>query len=206
MVVAPRVTPLHLVVSLLLADTGRPFWLGGCVCVCVSSKAFSKQKCSKWLSETLVDSNHNLYKIFTLQTLWHKPLTSVNPPSYWRGYFFVFTSWTLHIHKISHTLVIYVKCHYHNKVVWSDIRRSIQDVKQYSCNISFIISRVLSVHRRIHTGEKHYSWDFCEKAFRTSSDFVVHKGIHKGRRLYSCNACEKAFCSSGELTVHKRII
>ena len=54
MVIALRVTPLHLFSLLLLADTGRTI-LVVWVCVCVRSKAFSKQ--------------YN--RIFTIQTHTH---------------------------------------------------------------------------------------------------------------------------------------
>ncbi len=39
----------------------------------------------------LVESNHKLYKIFTIQTLWHKSLMSVNLPSYGEAIFFFCT-------------------------------------------------------------------------------------------------------------------
>ena len=58
---------------------------------------------------------------------------------------------------------------------------------------------------RIHTNEKPYECDVCEKRFRHSGTLRVHKRIHTNEKPYECDVCEKAFRESGNLKEHMRI-
>ena len=51
----------------------------------------------------------------------------------------------------------------------------------------------LQTHMRIHTNEKPYECDVCERSFRHSNALKDHMRIHTNEKPYECDVCEKRF-------------
>ncbi|CAH0746873.1 unnamed protein product [Bemisia tabaci] len=74
-----------------------------------------------------------------------------------------------------------------------------------SKEVGFMSFGLLKNHERLHTGQRPFKCDSCEKSFRSRKSLRQHKLKHSNLRNYECNFCTKRFKTKGTLKVHLKI-
>lgn len=73
------------------------------------------------------------------------------------------------------------------------------------CGKVFYNEQNLKIHERIHTGDKPYKCDMCEKSFTQSSSLSTHKkGVHcsESEPRISCDICKRTYKTTNSLRTH----
>ncbi|CAF1147882.1 unnamed protein product [Rotaria sordida] len=66
-------------------------------------------------------------------------------------------------------------------------------------------SSSLNTYCRIHSGEKPYIYEICQKSFIASSNFYYHRMTYNSSKPHQCLQCSKTFVTPGDLRYHIHI-
>ena len=92
-----------------------------------------------------------------------------------------------------------------NLTVHERIHTGEKPFKCKHCDRSFARKSVLLSHERTHTGEKPFKCKQCDKSFSDKSALIKHERLHTGEKPFKCNNCDKSFALRSHLVRHQRI-
>lgn len=71
--------------------------------------------------------------------------------------------------------------------------------------MGIIIIIFITGHMKLHTGEKPYLCEICNRRFRQLGNYKTHMMTHSGEKPYTCGICGKKFRQFGNLRGHMYI-
>lgn len=86
------------------------------------------------------------------------------------------------------------------------------DMELYSCEAcdfkTPILSRLLNTHMKIHSDERNYKCETCDKAFKNAKQLKNHRAVHNEvqRVVQKCELCDRLFTNKKYLRNHVKSV
>ncbi|GFU31962.1 hypothetical protein NPIL_149081 [Nephila pilipes] len=71
------------------------------------------------------------------------------------------------------------------------------------CSYTSSFSGSIKKHMAVHTGDRPYVCDTCQKSFTQKENLKRHLRVHSGERPYQCLICLKKFAQRINLRMHE---
>lgn len=87
------------------------------------------------------------------------------------------------------------------------IKKNKEESQVITCNMcdkTFSTPASLSMHKKIHSGERPHCCSICGKSFTQIGTLRAHERVHTGEKPYECNFCGKTFAQCGSFRMHER--
>ncbi|KAL3887367.1 hypothetical protein ACJMK2_027309 [Sinanodonta woodiana] len=91
--------------------------------------------------------------------------------------------------------------------IMPQIRRTKTDPSALACRVCgkvFSTPASLSMHKKIHSGERPHRCGVCGKSFTQIGTLKAHERVHTGEKPYECKLCGKTFAQCGSYRMHER--
>jgi len=74
--------------------------------------------------------------------------------------------------------------------------------------VKYVIRQCLQsslIRHQLHSVERPYVFDVCNKAYSDKNSLINHKYIHSGECHYTCDVCNKTFSQQSSFNIHQHM-
>ncbi|CAH1117282.1 unnamed protein product [Phaedon cochleariae] len=71
---------------------------------------------------------------------------------------------------------------------------------------TYSLAKLNNIHKFIHSDDKSFLCDICNKAFKNNKQMRNHKLTHKDKAIHSCEECSKTFGDKRQLRSHMDVV